>query len=245
MIADIGTVTWKEWKELLLARGSLRASIGSVLLNLGVFGVFLPWQFGLDWLDSLWTAFWVLFVASFWTTSVIADSFAGERERHTLETLLASRLSNRAILFGKYNAAVLYVTGQILVSLLAGLLVVNVAHVEGGFRFYRASVAAAALGAALLGPGLVAGIGILISLRAGSVRQAQQTLLIPLTVLLVLPSIAVLAVPAELQARFFAWIVEADVTGIALGAIVFLFLVDAALLAAGLRRFRRDRLILD
>ena len=31
----------------------------------------------------------------------IADSFAGERERHTLPTLLASRLSDRAILIGK------------------------------------------------------------------------------------------------------------------------------------------------
>jgi ABC-2 type transport system permease protein len=245
MIADIQTVTWKEWKELLLVRGSLRASLGSVLLNLAVFGVFLPWQFGLSWLDSLWTAFWVLFVASFWTTSVIADSFAGERERHTLETLLASRLSNRAILFGKYNAAVLYVAVQIFISLAAGLLVVNLAHVEEGFRFYRASVGITVLGAALLGPGLVAGIGILISLRAPTARQAQQTLLIPLTVVLILPSLAVLVVPADLQARFFDWFVEADVTTIALGVMVFLFLVDAALLAAAGRRFRRDRLILD
>lgn len=245
MMADIETVMWKEWKELMLARGSRRASIGSVLLNLGVFGVFLPWQFGIDWLESLWTPFWVLFAASFWTTSVIADSFAGERERHTLETLLASRLSNRAILYGKYNAAVLYVAVQILLSLTAGLLVVNLAHVEGGFRFYRASVGVIALGSALLGPGLVAGLGILVSLRAPTVRQAQQALLIPLTAILVAPSLAVLAVPEDLQRRFFAWIVEADVTMLALEGIAVLLLVDFALLASGLARFRRDRLILD
>lgn len=245
MIADIQTVIWKEWKELLLVRGSLRASLGSILLNLGVFGIFLPWQFGLGWLDSLWTAFWVLFVASFWTTSVIADSFAGERERHTLETLLASRLSNRSILFGKYAAAVLYVSVQIIVSLLAGIVVVNVAHVEEGFRFYRAGVGAIALGAALLGPGLVAGIGILISLRASTARQAQQALLIPLTVVLILPSVAVMAVPADLQARLFAWVVEADVTAISLGFTALLLFVDAALLAAALKRFQRARLILD
>lgn len=245
MIADIQTVTWKEWKELMLARGSLRASLGTVLLNLGVFGVFLPWQFGLSWLDSLWTAFWVLFAAAFWTTSVIADSFAGERERHTLETLLASRLSNRAILFGKYNAAVIYVSSQVLISLAAGLLVVNLAHVEEGFRFYRASVAVTALGLSVLGPGLVAGLGILTSLRAPTVRQAQQNLLIPLTVVLVLPSVAVLAVPAETQARIFAWLTGADLTMTAVGGMVLLMLIDAALLAAALRRFRRDRLILD
>jgi ABC-2 type transport system permease protein len=210
-----------------------------------VFGVFLPWQFGQDWLDSLWTAYWVAFFASFITTGVVADSFAGERERHTLETLLASRLSNRAILFGKYGTAVLYVAVQIVASLLLGFLVVNVVHVNGAFRFYRASVALAALGAAVLGPGLVAGIGILISLRAATVRLAQQTLLIPLTVILILPSLAVMAAPDDFQKRVFAWILEADATGIALAAIAGLFIIDAALLAAALRRFRRDRLILD
>jgi ABC-2 type transport system permease protein len=227
------------------ARGGRRGSLGSILINLVVFGAFLPWQFGLVWLDSLWTAFWMVFIASFITTSVIADSFAGERERHTLETLLASRLSNPAILFGKFGAAVIYVSGQILVALLTGLLVVNLAYVEGAFRFYRPSVAVAAVCAALLGPGLVAGVGILISLRASTVRQAQQTLLIPLTVLLILPSLAVMVVPADLQVRFFTLLSEADVTTIALEAIASLMLADAVLLAAALRRFRRDRLILD
>jgi len=77
------------------------------------------------------------------------------------------------------------------------------------------------------------------------VRQAQQTLLIPLTILLILPSLAVLAVPAELQARLLAWLVEANLTGIALGAIAGLLLVDVALVAAALKRFQRARLILD
>lgn len=38
---------------------------------------------------------------------MIAESLAGERERRTLETLLASRLSERAILLRKMSAAVL------------------------------------------------------------------------------------------------------------------------------------------
>ena len=37
---------------------------------------------------------------------MIADGIPGERERHTLETLLASRLSDRSILLGKVMAAV-------------------------------------------------------------------------------------------------------------------------------------------
>lgn len=42
------------------------------------------------------------------TLTMVADSFAGERERHALETLLASRLSDRAILLGEAAALTSY-----------------------------------------------------------------------------------------------------------------------------------------
>jgi len=245
MIADIWTVLWKESKELLQARGTLRVNLASLLMNLGIFGVFLPWRFGLDWLKSLWTAFGVLFIASFWTTGVIADSFAGERERHTLETLLASRLSNQAILFGKYAAALAYVCGQIFISLALGLVVVNLTHWSGQVVFYRLSVGLGTVGAGLLGAGLVAGLGILISLRAPTVRQAQQMLLIPITIVLILPSFGTMILPRDLRAQFFKWLVEADVTTVVLGVLAVVFVIDVALLMAALARFQRARLILD
>ncbi len=245
MIADMWAVMWKEWKELLPQRGGLRGSLAQLLLNLGVFGVFLPWQFREMWFESIFTVFWVLFIATFWTTSVIADSFAGERERHTLETLLASRLSNRAILLGKFSAAVAYVWGQILVCLLAGAVTVNLVNWRGQIVFYRASVGIGAAGLGLLGAGLVAGLGILISLRAPTVRQAQQRLLIPLTVVLILPSFGTLLLPGDMQARFFKWLMEADVTPVVLGVLAVLLVIDAILLAAALARFQRAKLILD
>jgi ABC-2 type transport system permease protein len=245
MIADLWTVMWKEWKELLLARGTRRGSLWNVLLNLGVFGLFLPWQFGLQWLTSLWTVFWVLFVAAFWTTTIIADSFAGERERHTLETLLASRLPDRAILFGKFAAALAYVWGQIVVCLLLGAMVVNLAYGNGQFLFYRASVGLGAAGLGLLGAGLVAGLGILISLRAGTVRQAQQMLLIPITLVLIVPSFGAMLLPADLQARFFKWLMEAEVTTLLLGVLAILLVIDASLIALAMARFQRAKLILE
>jgi ABC-2 type transport system permease protein len=187
----------------------------------------------------------VLFVSSFWTTSFIADTFAGERERHTLETLLASRLSNRAILFGKLGAVVSYVWGQVLASLLLGAVTVNILEWQGQLLFYRTSVAVGAMGLSLLGIGLVAGLGILISLRAPTVRQAQQRLLIPVTIVMLLPSLGAMLLPADQQARFFKWLVEADVTTLILGVLAVLLVIDAALLAAGLARFQRAKLILD
>ena len=111
--------------------------------------------------------------------------------------------------------------------------------------FYRPSVLWGAAGFGLLGSGLVGGLGILISLRAATVRQAQQVLLIPLTILLMLPSVGVMVLPSELQARVFKWLVEADLTGLLLVISGILLIIDLGLLAAALARFQRARLILD
>lgn len=247
MINDLGAVMWKEWKELFMARGGIRGGGGlwNVLLSLGIFGVFLPVQFKDTWLDSVWTVFWVLFITSFWTTGFITDTFAGERERHTLETLLASRLSNQAILLGKLGAVVGYVWGQILLSLLLGVVTVNLLAGSGQAAFYRPSVALGAMGLSLLGPGLVGSLGILISLHAPTARQAAQRLLIPVTLITLLPSLATMLLPADQQERFFRALMEMDVTNLVLLVMAVLLVLDAGLVALALSRFQRARLILD
>ena len=106
MITDIWTVMLKEWREYLAgASGSGGSGRGrgvvGVLLIIGPISIFLPLQLGRELfttaapliVDSLFLPYLIL-------QTIVADSFAGERERHTLETLLASRLSDRAILFG-------------------------------------------------------------------------------------------------------------------------------------------------
>jgi len=82
-------------------------------------------------------------------------------------------------------------------------------------------------------------------LRAATVRQATPALLFPLTILLLLPSIGTMILPADLQAQVFKWLTEADVTTLVIGVLAALFVVDAALLAAALARFQRTKLILD
>lgn len=247
MMPDLLTMLWKEWREMLAARGGLRSGTGwwNVLLALGIFGVFMPLQFKEIWLTSVWTVFWVVFITSFWTTSFITDSFAGERERHTLETLLASRLSDPVILFGKLGAVVGYVWGQILLSLLLGAVTVNVVAWSGQIAFYRPSVALGVIGLGLLGPGLVGGLGILLSLHAPTARQAAQRLLIPITLLLLVPSLGSMLLPQDLQAQFFKMLLEADVTNLILMTLAVLLVVDAGLIALALNRFQRARLILD
>lgn len=104
MIADFMTVMWKERKEVL-EQGGARGRMGLVII-VGAFGVFLPLQMGRARVESPVALVYWAWVPLFLVISVVADSFAGERERHTLESLLAARLSDRTILFGKAGAAI-------------------------------------------------------------------------------------------------------------------------------------------
>ena len=123
------------------------------------------------------------FLAATMVSSLIADSVAGERERHTLETLLASRLSDSAILIGKIIAAVLYGVGFAVANLVIGLIAVNVAHGENGLILFEPQRFVVTIVLTILASLLMAGIGVFISLRASTVKQAQQAFGIAIIVL--------------------------------------------------------------
>lgn len=245
MMADLWTVMWKEWREILFQRGNMRTGAVGLLILLLVFGVFLPLQMGRAWVQSPSVLFYWLWVPLFLVSGVVADSFAGERERHTLEALLATRLSDRAILFGKLGAALGYGWGATLACLLLGLISVNLVYGQGELLFYPAVVGWGILALSLLGAGLVACAGVLISLRAATVRQAQQTLSIAIMLLLFVPVFGVQALPSAWKRRLAETLAAADVTSVVLTAVVVLVMLNAGLLIAAMARFKRARLILS
>ncbi len=241
MMADIGTVMWKEWKEIL-SWGGGRGKM-TLLVFVGVFGIFLPFQMGRAWVESpMVLAYWA-WVPLFLVTSVIADAFAGERERHTLETLLASRLPDRAILFGKVGAAVGYGVGVTWLSLLLGLVTANLIHGQGILLLYSPVVGLGIVGLSLLGAGLAASAGVLVSLRSATVRQAQQTLSIAIMVLLFVPVFGIQALPAEWKARLGEAFMALDITRLVVIAVAILAALNAGLLVAAMARFRRAQLL--
>jgi ABC-2 type transport system permease protein len=244
MIYDILTVMWKEGKELFSYQPSLRGGWVGLLFILAVFGVFIPIQSGPDWVNSpinlvIWA--WVPFLL---VSGVVADSFAGERERHTLETLLASRLSDQAILFGKLGTAIAYGWGLTMVSVLIGLVTTNLLNWDGHILMYPWSIGAGIVLLSLLVSGLSAGLGVLISLRAPSVRHAQQTFSIVFLAMYI-PLFILPALPEELKLRLFRLVQGLDYTSIALIIGGVLVGVDLILLGLVMRRFQRAKLILD
>jgi ABC-2 type transport system permease protein len=244
MMADVWAVVWKEWRELLRASNNT-TTILRILAWVAIFGVLFPAQIGRVWLTSFiaplaWTWF-----SLFLVTAVSASAFAGERERHTLETLLASRLPDRAILLGKTLASIGYGWGLMLLSIVAGLVTINVVYGEGAWLLYSAAVGLGGIVLSLLGAGLASAAGILISLRAATVRQAQQGLSLILLLIFLGPSLALQALPADASGSLNAILTALDATALVLVGSALLLAVDAILLALAAARFKRARLILD
>ena len=244
MMTDILTIMWKEVRELILLRSGLRGGWMGLLVLIAAFGILLPLQSGREWLSApttvlLWA--WVPFIL---VNSVVADSFAGERERHTLETLLASRLSDRAILIGKVCSAIAYGWGITLIGLIVALITINIAFGAGEFLFFPPLIGVAIFLLSFLVAWLAAGLGVIVSLRAASVRQAQQTLSLAFLFLFV-PLLLLPLLPDELRVTVANALSGLEIQMVGTILIVILLVVDVGLLLAAMRRFVRARLILN
>lgn len=219
-----------------------------LLVPVAVIAVYFPWAMGLRWVTTYWSLVASFIVPVMLVGTLVPDSFAGERERHTLPTLLATRLSDRAILFGKLAMSVAYGWLATLAVLLIALVTVNVVNWTGALLYYTPAVLLADVVFALLMSTFVAGLGVLISLRASSTLEAQQTLvaaiMFPALVFGVATTIIANTQPDLKDSILGVIATLGPATTIALLALV-LVAVCAGVITAAMRRFRRARLILE
>src|SRR5262245_6758086 len=124
-MTDVWTVLWKEWRELLRVGGGRRGTILRAVFSVGLLGVIWPWLIGAAFVSSGLPVLFSSATSAMYVSALVPDAFPGERERHTLETLLASRLPDSAILIGKLGATVTYGYGAALLMLLTGWFTVN------------------------------------------------------------------------------------------------------------------------
>jgi ABC-2 type transport system permease protein len=242
---DTVTILHKEWLEfrdqlLRLRRGGLSAVVIVLLL-----GVVTPLQFGPGWLQSSIVMFYFPTLASSMASALIVDAIAGERERLTLESLLATRLSDASILFGKMFAALSYGCAFVAVNAIAATVTLNIAYFAQAPLFFEARfgglLAVLTLAACLA----QTGIGVFISLRATTVRQAQQTFGVIMLVIFLAPALVFQMLPPDRRATIIATVRDWGQERIAVTAAAALGTIGigAALLAWG--RFRRGKLALD
>jgi ABC-2 type transport system permease protein len=203
--------------------------------------VVFPLQAGPEWVEALDSIFIAVFIPMILVSLTIPDSFAGERERHTLGTLLASRLPDRAILFGKVAVSVVFAWGVTLTALLVGLVTVNVAHWDGKLLLLTPTIALADLALSFLLTTLASGAGVLISLRSQTVQEAMQTL----TAILILPPMVLGMLMMVLRDQVVETISAFNGDQILLIVVVILGVIDVVVFVAAMNRFQRSRMYLD
>ncbi|MGH7710827.1 MAG: ABC transporter permease [Gemmatimonadaceae bacterium] len=245
MIRDTLTILRKEWLEfrdqlLRLRRGGLSAVVIVLLL-----GVVTPLQFGPDWLESWVVMFYFPTLASSMASALIVDAIAGERERQTLESLLATRLPDGAILFGKMFAALSYGCAFVAVNAIVATLTLNIAYREHAPLYFDArfgGLLALLTVAACLAQ---TGIGVFISLRATTVRQAQQTFGVIMLVIFLAPALLFQVLPDEQRTSIVFTVRGWGTERIAFTAALVLGTIGVVAAGLAWARFRRGKLALE
>lgn len=167
------TVVWKECVELFGNRHSRRGMLIQVGAVLFVMGVLLPLSNPtvLEGVNSIAMLNFVF--PSLLSATVAADAFAGERERKTMETLLATPLSDRALFLGKTLTAVCYALAVCTLALILAVVTVNVRR-SGPLFLPSPGMVKVVLMGALGAASLMSAIAIFISSRVAVVRSVQQ-----------------------------------------------------------------------
>ncbi len=225
---DLVTMLWKEAAEFVAGARALRFS-AIIVVFLGVMpaltGVRSPTAAALE------TVGYVLITSVFVTAQSAPEMVIRERSSHSLETLLATRLPDRAIFAGKVlsGAAVGYLMAMatLTIQLVAWALTTH------GWNWLGLSDAAGrwvVLGGPAVLATYLATVGTFVAMRVGDQRSAY---------LVTILSLVVLALPPLMH------LVTITTTAAGLrDAVLELALLDAVLIAIGARLFRRERLIL-
>ncbi len=245
-VQDIRTVMWKEVRELADTMfGGSRAQILALGVFAVIFGIMPALRGGAGWLEGPAAILSYAFIGALFLMGPVADVFAGERERHTLETLLSTRLDDSSILLGKLLGILVPVWVATALVYAAAIVAMNVAAGGGHLLLPPGWAAAATLGAIVLLPGLTASIGVFISMRSDTVRKASQMLGLVVMALGFLPMIAFRVLPHEWVMGLPELIQRHSPLALGLGAAGTLLVVEIGIVLLAISRFRRGRLALD
>ena len=238
---------WKERKSLFRPRGSRRSGAMMFLAPV-MLTVLLPLQTGEGFLTTPFALIMTFVVPMGIMLIAIPDSFAGERERHTLKTLLASRLPDPAILFGKLIVPVVFAWTALAIAHTLALAIFNAAHWDGTPRIHPPVLLIGIIGLGLLLPLIGGGLGVIISLRANTVQAAAQTLMLvlfsPLIAVQIGGAVAIGVGRGQIRNVLDA-LEAANWTVVLVLLLAGMFIITLLLLLLATSRFQRARPILD
>jgi ABC-2 type transport system permease protein len=244
---DLKTVIWKERKMLFSQRGGRKQVILTLLVPVAIFAILFPWQEGSGFFESPLAIIASIFIPVLVVMLIIPESFAGERERHTLETLLASRLTDIDILFGKMIVSIGMALAMFLIAFITAGIVANITDWTGQLMFYTPIIALASIILSILFAVLSAAAGVLISLRSPTVREAQQTLM----AIIMFPGLLLgvagtfLLTMEGFREYITSTMENVDPYILILAVAMLLGIACYVLLKLAIRRFQREKLIIS
>jgi ABC-2 type transport system permease protein len=246
-MSDLTTVVWKEWRELRAQSADFGGT--SMIVTVTVLLVLVGGMAAIAGPELLRTPFIVVISATplFAVIGTICEAFAGERERHTLETLLASRVTTEALLVGKIVVNVLYAWGGAVLLFVLLVVGANVPALDRSIVFPPIGETLFIFVIIPLLLLLVCTAGVLVSLRAPTVRHAQSKL-----VLFFMGTAFLFLIPFLIIRSVFPHLMEAAKKAQAGPNFVFLafaswgvilLAIDVVLLLVARLRFQREQMI--
>jgi ABC-2 type transport system permease protein len=169
-----------------------------------------------------------------------ADVYAGERERHTLPTLLATRVSDAGVYLGKLAALLTLGVGaglaQVVLGTLALLVFFGTSINVAGSLLLGLIILVASLPLALL----MTSLGLMVSARSRTVRGAMQVMPIVFMAFFLTPALIGPLVDWRMLAR---WLTPQTVAWLIAGLAVAVLMLVALFVTIGLTLARRRRLL--
>ncbi|HUW66016.1 MAG TPA: hypothetical protein VMW83_15245 [Spirochaetia bacterium] len=248
-MTDFKAMFLKEWQELfnipkpgpgflwaLMATplGRLLILVAMLIITVGAMGD--------SFLANAGTLGLVFLIPFLFVSTIVVDSFAGERERGTLDTLLASRLPEWAIFFGKVGAPIVAATLAMLAASLGSWILALFMFGSRAAAVFPPSFLGAIPFSTLLVGVLGAGVSALVSERSASVRNAQQGVTYGALGVSLVIALPINSLPASVRQHLLAMLLSLSpglTTAVLLTVLIGL---DALLLYIALRRFVRLRL---
>jgi ABC-2 type transport system permease protein len=237
---------WVDIKSSFFSLHNLMAGIWPIFLFCVAFGVYEPVKIGSDWLQSPTMMFSVSVLIPFIAIGFISPyTFVGERIRGTLEPLLATPVSDRAILFGKIGTAVLYGLGVSSVNLLLGLVSINIFTIHGSFLFYPPGLMVVTILLTIFFSILFATIGTHSSYYAKTILDAQRKLVMVTIIPILFPAFFLgPLMPAAWKASLVQIITQLGTPHFLFILLLLLLLVDGLCLTLAVTHFHRKQLLL-